>query len=71
MVTSFNAEFRTAALRNFAYRRFYPKLDSVVCQSEDMRDDLVERLGFDAVSVAGGTSGWAADGRTIVTGSTP
>jgi rhodanese-related sulfurtransferase len=33
--------------------------------------DLLQRLGFDAVSVAGGTSGWAADGRTIVTGSTP
>lgn len=46
VVSAFNAEFRTARLRDFAYRRFYPNLDLVVCQSEDMRDDLVGRLGF-------------------------
>jgi len=32
--------------------------------------DRLQRLGFDAVSVAGGTSDWAAGGRAIATGST-
>jgi glycosyltransferase involved in cell wall biosynthesis len=31
-----------------AYRFFYPRFDSVVCQSRDMRDDLIERLAFPA-----------------------
>lgn len=30
-----------------AYRRFYRCLDHVVCQSEDMRDDLVRNFGID------------------------
>mgnify|MGYP003592397752 FL=1 len=46
----------------------------VICASGNRSlamTDLLQRLGFDAVSVAGGTSGWAADGRPVVTGSTP
>jgi len=45
----------------------------VICASGNRSlamTDLLQRLGFDAVSVAGGTSGWAADGRPIATGST-
>ena len=30
----------------WAYRRFYRRFDTVVCQSQDMRDDLVENFGF-------------------------
>lgn len=48
VVTEFNAEFGTAKLRNLAYRHFYPRLDLVICQSQDMRDDLVGTLGFPA-----------------------
>ena len=46
VVTSYHQQFRTGALRNIAYRWFYPRLDLVVCQSRDMRDDLAHRLGF-------------------------
>ncbi|MGE0315491.1 MAG: glycosyltransferase [Lautropia sp.] len=48
VVTAIHREYRTGALRNLAYRWFYPNLDRVVCQSTDMRDDLVDRLGFPA-----------------------
>ena len=30
----------------WAYRRFYQRFDTVVCQSRDMRDDLVKNLAF-------------------------
>jgi rhodanese-related sulfurtransferase len=33
--------------------------------------DLLSRRGFDAYSVAGGTSGWARSGRAVVTGTAP
>lgn len=33
----------------WAYRFFYPRFDTVVCQSLDMRDDLVNEFGFPAV----------------------
>ncbi|MGE0801659.1 MAG: glycosyltransferase [Lautropia sp.] len=46
VVTVFNDNFRTAALRNFAYRRCYRNLDLVICQSRDMQNDLVDRLAF-------------------------
>ena len=32
----------------WAYRRLYPRFDTVVCQSMDMRNDLVEEFGFPA-----------------------
>ena len=48
VVTAFNAGFRTSSLRNLAYRWFYSRLDQVVCQSEDMRDDLTGPLAFPA-----------------------
>lgn len=32
----------------WAYRRFYARFDTVVCQSQDMRDDLIENFGFPA-----------------------
>ncbi len=32
----------------WAYRRFYHRFDTVVCQSRYMRDDLVENFGFPA-----------------------
>lgn len=32
----------------WAYRHFYRRLDTVICQSRDMRDDLVTRFGFPA-----------------------
>lgn len=32
----------------WAYRYFYPRFDTVVCQSIDMRDDLVNEFGFPA-----------------------
>ncbi|SDP62682.1 Rhodanese-related sulfurtransferase [Pedococcus dokdonensis] len=46
----------------------------VICASGNrsgaMTDYLV-RAGFDAVSVAGGTSAWASTGRPVVTGQRP
>lgn len=33
---------------SWAYRFFYPRFDAVVCQSTDMRDDLVNAFGFPA-----------------------
>ena len=32
----------------WAYRTLYPRLDTVVCQSMDMRNDLVDEFGFPA-----------------------
>ena len=46
LVTNLHEQYRTARLRNAAYRRFYPNLDLVICQSTGMRDDLVNNLGF-------------------------
>ncbi len=37
---------RRPALWRAAYRRLYPRFDAIVCQSEDMRRDLVERFGI-------------------------
>jgi glycosyltransferase involved in cell wall biosynthesis len=37
---------RWPALGRVAYRRLYPRFDAIVCQSEDMRRDLVERFGI-------------------------
>lgn len=48
LVTSLHEEYRTARLRNAAYRKFYPNLDLVICQSTGMRDDLEKNLGFPA-----------------------
>jgi len=46
----------------------------VICASGNrsgaMTDYLV-RAGFDAISVAGGTSAWTASGRPVVTGQRP
>ena len=33
-------------LWGWAYRRFYPRFDVVVCQSVDMREDLIDHFGF-------------------------
>jgi rhodanese-related sulfurtransferase len=33
--------------------------------------DFLTSAGFDAYSVAGGTSGWARSGRAVVTGPAP
>lgn len=46
----------------------------VVCASGNRSaamTDLLTRVGFDAYSVAGGTSGWARSGRAVVTGTAP
>lgn len=48
LVTSLHEQYRTARLRNAAYRKFYPNLDLVICQSTGMRDDLEKNLGFPA-----------------------
>jgi glycosyltransferase involved in cell wall biosynthesis len=32
----------------WAYRQFYGRFDRVICQSQDMRDDLVEYFSFDS-----------------------
>jgi glycosyltransferase involved in cell wall biosynthesis len=37
---------RWPSLWAWAYRRFYSRLDLVVCQSRAMRSDLIERYGF-------------------------
>jgi glycosyltransferase involved in cell wall biosynthesis len=41
-------EFRHPRLWAAGYRRFYRRFDAMVCQSEDMRRDLVERFGLPA-----------------------
>jgi rhodanese-related sulfurtransferase len=46
----------------------------VVCASGNRSaamTDFLRAAGFDAYSVAGGTSGWAASGRPVVTGLAP
>ncbi len=46
----------------------------VICQSGNRSgamSDFLVRAGFDARSVAGGTSGWTASGRPVVTGPRP
>lgn len=39
---------RRPAILRFLYRRVYPRLDTVICQSRAMRDDLVTAYGFPA-----------------------
>jgi glycosyltransferase involved in cell wall biosynthesis len=39
-------KLRAPALWTSAYRRYYPRLDRVVCQSQAMLDDLVTGFGF-------------------------
>jgi glycosyltransferase involved in cell wall biosynthesis len=39
-------ELRAPRLWAWAFARFYPRFDLVVCQSEDMRRDLLERFGM-------------------------
>lgn len=41
-------DFRARALWEWAYRRFYPRLDRVICESRATHDDLVEKFGFPA-----------------------
>ena len=41
-------EYRRPRLWAWAYRHFYGRFDRVVCQSRDMRDDLVVHHGLDA-----------------------
>jgi rhodanese-related sulfurtransferase len=46
----------------------------VVCASGNRSasmTDFLTNAGFDAYSVAGGTSGWARSGRDVVTGTSP
>ena len=40
-------EYRRPQLWAWTYRRFYGRFDRVICQSRDMRDDLVDHHGFD------------------------
>jgi glycosyltransferase involved in cell wall biosynthesis len=40
------SSYKLPGLWAWGYRRFYPRLDRVVCQSRDMRDDLVELFAF-------------------------
>jgi glycosyltransferase involved in cell wall biosynthesis len=42
------AEYRRPQLWAWAYRLFYGRFDRVICQSRDMRDDLVSGFGIDA-----------------------
>ena len=46
VVSEMNRELGLTALRNLAYRNFYPRLDRVICQSQDMLDDLTKVLRF-------------------------
>ena len=48
-----NQQQRFPKLYNFLMRRFYPRFDRIICQSEDMRDDFLENFGlpFDKISV--------------------
>ncbi len=39
------------AARTFAYRHFYGRFDSIVCQSLDMRDDLINNLSTPASKI--------------------
>jgi glycosyltransferase involved in cell wall biosynthesis len=41
-------EYRRPSWWAWAYRRFYGRFDRVICQSIDMRDDLVRHFGVDA-----------------------
>lgn len=41
-------EYRRAGLWAWAYRRFYGRFDRVICQSKDMRDDLIVGFGIAA-----------------------
>lgn len=34
------------SLHGWAYRKFYPAFDLIICQSKAMRDDLVQNFGF-------------------------
>lgn len=43
-------EYRKRWLWAWAYRKFYGRFDRVICQSEDMRDDLVGRFGINVAS---------------------
>lgn len=46
----------------------------VICASGNRSaamTDFLSRVGFTAYSVAGGTSGWARSGRSVVTGTQP
>ena len=40
------SEYTHPRLWGWAYRRFYPRFDVVVCQSVDMRDDLIGHFAF-------------------------
>jgi glycosyltransferase involved in cell wall biosynthesis len=42
VITHGLTEYRRPALWRLAYRRYYRRFDRVICQSEAMRDDLVE-----------------------------
>ncbi len=46
VVTEINNELNLSRVRNALYRRFYPSLDHVICQSQDMFVDLTQKLGF-------------------------
>lgn len=48
IVSQYVHGYRRPGLWRWAYRRFYPALDTVVCQSRYMRDDLVNEFGFPA-----------------------
>jgi glycosyltransferase involved in cell wall biosynthesis len=41
------AEYSRPQLWAWAYRRFYGRFDRVICQSRDMRDDLIGAYGLD------------------------
>lgn len=43
--SSWYADARAGALLRGLTRALYPRMDRIVCQSQDMRDDLVERYG--------------------------
>jgi glycosyltransferase involved in cell wall biosynthesis len=46
IVSENNRSYRMPFLWQWAYQRFYGRFDSVVCQSQFMHDDLVEKFGF-------------------------
>ncbi|MGH8590179.1 MAG: glycosyltransferase [Gammaproteobacteria bacterium] len=46
VVSEVLSEYTHRRLWGWAYRRFYPRFDAVVCQSVDMRDDLIGHFAF-------------------------
>ncbi|MEZ5654180.1 MAG: glycosyltransferase [Burkholderiaceae bacterium] len=46
VVSAINADDGRTAVMNALYRRFYPRLDHVICQSQDMFDDLIGNFGL-------------------------